>query len=45
MDAAVDGEGFLQGYLDFGDTHVISDDESPAPALAAVESQPEDTCY
>ena len=38
-----DVDGFLQGYLDFGDTHVISDDESPAPAPAPVENQPEDT--
>ena len=35
-------DGFLQGYLDLVDTPVISDDESPAPAPAPVENQPED---
>ena len=43
MDVAVDDEGFLQGYLDFCDTHVISDDQSPPPAPAPVENQPADT--
>ena len=38
-----DVDGFLQGYLDFADTHVISDDESLAPEPAPVENQPENT--